>query len=159
MGALGVLVGSYCSSSYGAANTFIYLGPFSSSSIGDPVFSPMVGWQQPPLYMSGTGRSSQETAISASCQHSLVGIHNRVWIWRLYVVIYPQVGETMDGLSFTLCYILHGCVSLHWYFVPASKNDQSSILWSSFFLSFMWSVNWILGIPRFWVNTHLSVSA
>jgi hypothetical protein len=39
----GGLVGSYCFSSYGAANPFSSLGPFSSSSIGDPVLSPMVG--------------------------------------------------------------------------------------------------------------------
>ena len=40
---LGVLVGSYCFSSYGAPKPFSSLGPFSSSSIGDPVLSPMVG--------------------------------------------------------------------------------------------------------------------
>jgi hypothetical protein len=38
------------------------------------------------------------------------------------------------------------------------KNIQLSILWSSFFLSFIWSVNCILGIPSFWANIHLSVS-
>jgi hypothetical protein len=64
----GGLVGSYCSS-YGAANPFSSLGPFSSSYIGDPVLSP-------PLYLSGIGRASQEAAISGSCQQALVGIHN-----------------------------------------------------------------------------------
>jgi hypothetical protein len=39
----GVLVGSYCCSSYGAVNPFNSLGPFSSSSIGDPVLSSMDG--------------------------------------------------------------------------------------------------------------------
>jgi hypothetical protein len=39
----GVLVGSYCCSSYEAVNPFNSLGSFSSSSIGDPVLSPMVG--------------------------------------------------------------------------------------------------------------------
>ena len=34
-GVLGVLVSSYCCFSYGAANPFSSLGPFSSSSIGD----------------------------------------------------------------------------------------------------------------------------
>jgi hypothetical protein len=33
------------------------------------------------LYLSGTGRASQETAISASCQQALVGIHSSVWVW------------------------------------------------------------------------------
>jgi hypothetical protein len=37
----GLLVGQYYSSSYGATNAFSSLGPFSNSSIGDPVLSPM----------------------------------------------------------------------------------------------------------------------
>jgi hypothetical protein len=40
--------------------------PFSNSSIGDPVLSPMDGCESPLLYFSGTGRVSQETAISES---------------------------------------------------------------------------------------------
>jgi hypothetical protein len=36
----GGLVSSYCCSSYGAANPFSSLGPFSNSSIGDLVLSP-----------------------------------------------------------------------------------------------------------------------
>jgi hypothetical protein len=81
LGALGVLVGSYCCPSYGAANPFSSFGSFSSSSIGDPVLSPMIGCKHPPLYLSGTGRASQERAISGSCQQALVGIHNSVWVW------------------------------------------------------------------------------
>jgi hypothetical protein len=41
LGALGGLVSSYCCSSYGAANPFNSLCPFSNSFIGDPVLSPM----------------------------------------------------------------------------------------------------------------------
>jgi hypothetical protein len=74
----GVLVGSHCCSSYGAANPFSSLGHFSSSSIGDPLLSPMDGYEPPLLYFSGTGRDSQETAISVSSQQALVGIHNSV---------------------------------------------------------------------------------
>jgi hypothetical protein len=33
------------------------------------------------------------------------------------------------------------------------------MLWSSFFLSFMWSMNCILDILSFWANIHISVSA
>ena len=43
LGVLGLLVGSYCCSSYGATDPFSSLDSFSSSSIGDPVLSPMVG--------------------------------------------------------------------------------------------------------------------
>jgi len=47
-----------------------YLSPFSNSSTGDPILSPMVGCKHLPLYLSGSGRASQETAISGSCQHA-----------------------------------------------------------------------------------------
>jgi hypothetical protein len=36
------------------------------SFIGDPVLSPMVGFEDPPLYLSGTGGASQVTAITGS---------------------------------------------------------------------------------------------
>ena len=39
------------------------------------------------------------------------------------------------------------------------RRTKVSTLRSSFFLSFMCSVNCILGIPRFWINIHLPVSA
>jgi hypothetical protein len=80
-GSSGVLVGSYCGSSYGAADPFSSLGPFSGSSIGNLVLSPMDGCKHSPLYLSGTVRASQETAISGSYQKALVGIHNSVWFW------------------------------------------------------------------------------
>jgi hypothetical protein len=66
-GRSGIPVGSYCCSSYGAANPFSSLSPFSSSSIGDPVLSPIDGCEHPLLYLSSTGTASQEKAISGSC--------------------------------------------------------------------------------------------
>jgi hypothetical protein len=53
-GISGGRVSSYCCSFYWVANPFRSLGPFSSSLIGDPVFSPMVECGHPPLYLSGT---------------------------------------------------------------------------------------------------------
>ena len=47
----------------------------------DPVFSPIVDCEHPPLYLSGTGEASQETAITDFCQQALVGIHKSVCIW------------------------------------------------------------------------------
>ena len=70
--------GSYCCSSYGAANPFSSLDTFSSSFFGDPVLHPMDGCEHPLLYLSGTGRASQEIALPDSCQQALVGIHNSV---------------------------------------------------------------------------------
>jgi hypothetical protein len=61
LGALGVLVSSYCCSSYGPANSFSSFGPFSSSFIGDPVLSPMDGYKHPLLYLLGIGRVSAST--------------------------------------------------------------------------------------------------
>jgi hypothetical protein len=76
------LVGWYWCFSYEATNPFSSFSAFSNSSIADPIWdpilSPMVGWEHLPLYLSGSGRASQETAISGSCQQALLGIHNSV---------------------------------------------------------------------------------
>jgi hypothetical protein len=74
---------------------------------GTPIQSPMVGCKHPPLYLSGSGRASQETAILGSCQQVLPSIHNSVWVWCLYMGWIPQVGQSLDGLSFSLCSTLH----------------------------------------------------
>jgi hypothetical protein len=63
--ALGVLVSSYCCSTYRVANHFSSLGNFSSSFIGDPVLHPL-------LYLPGTRIALQETAISGSYQKALL---------------------------------------------------------------------------------------
>jgi hypothetical protein len=39
--------------------------------------------------------------------------------------------------------------------IPLLRRSEVSTLWSSFFLSFMWFVNCILGIPNFLSNIHL----
>ena len=90
---MGVLVSSYCCSSYGATNPYSSLGTFSSSFIGDPVLHPMDDCEHPLLYMSGTGRASRETAISVSCQQALVGICNSVWVWWLFMGWIPRWGS------------------------------------------------------------------
>jgi hypothetical protein len=47
-------------------------GYFSGSFIGDLVLHPMDGCEHPLLYLPGTGRALQVTAISG-CQQALVG--------------------------------------------------------------------------------------
>ena len=74
--ALGVLVSSYCCSTYRVADTFSSLATFSSSSIGGPVFHPIDDCEHPLLYLPGIGIASHETAISGSCQQNLAGICN-----------------------------------------------------------------------------------
>jgi len=46
----------------------------------DTFLSLMVGWEHPHLYLSGSGRASQKTAISGSCDHTLLGICNIVLV-------------------------------------------------------------------------------
>ena len=136
----GVLVSS--GSSYGAANPFSSLGLFSSSSIGDPGLSQMVGWEHSPLYFSGTGRAPQETVISGSCQQALVGIHNRVWVWWLYMRWIPRWGSLwMAFPSDSAPHFVSVCPPKGILF-PLLRRTEVSTLWSSFFMSFMWPVNY-----------------
>jgi hypothetical protein len=79
----GVLVSSYCWSSYRIADLFSSLGTFSSSSIGSPVFCPIDDCEHPLLYLPGIGIASQESAMSGSCQQNLSGICNGIWVWWL----------------------------------------------------------------------------
>jgi hypothetical protein len=87
LGTPGGLAYWHCCSLHGSANPLSSFSPFSNSSIRDPwaELSQMVGYELPPLYLSGSGRASEETAISDSCQQERLGIHNRVrfggWRW------------------------------------------------------------------------------
>jgi hypothetical protein len=54
------------------------------------VLSPMHGCEHLPLYFSGTGGASQETAISGSCQLALVGILDSDWVWWLFMGWIPR---------------------------------------------------------------------
>ena len=71
-------------------NPISSFSPFSNSSIGDRLLSPMVGCKYPSLYLSGFGKASQEIAISRFCQQALLGIHNSVWIWCLFMGWIPR---------------------------------------------------------------------
>ena len=66
---LGVLVGSYCCSSYGVAKPF---NPFSSFSTGDPVLSPMTGCKHPSLcrhWQNLSGDSCIRLLSASTCWH------------------------------------------------------------------------------------------
>ena len=56
-------------------------GTFSSSFTGDPVLCLMDDYEHPHLYLSGTGRASQETAMSGSTKGILMIV---------FTIIYPQ---------------------------------------------------------------------
>ena len=72
----GVLVSSYCCSTYRDADPFSSLDTFSSSSIGGPVSHPIVDCEHPILCLLGPGIVSQETAISGSFQQNLASVCN-----------------------------------------------------------------------------------
>jgi hypothetical protein len=102
-GALGVLINSYCWSSYWAANPFSSLGPFSRSFIEDPVLRSMDRYEHPLTYLSVTGRVSQETAISGSYQQALVGICIGGCIWDRSPVSTVSGWSFLHSLLYTLC--------------------------------------------------------
>jgi hypothetical protein len=54
------------------------------------VLSLMVGCEHPHLYWSGSGKASQETPVSGSCQQELFGINNSVWVWWMHVGWIPR---------------------------------------------------------------------
>jgi len=116
----------------------------------------MEGCEHLPLYLSCSGRISQETAISGSCQHALLGISNIVWVWWLHVYgLDPQVGQALNGHFFSLCSKLFVSISPPMNILfPLLRRTEASRFWSSFFLSFMWSVDCILGNLSFGANIH-----
>ena len=73
----------------------------------------------------------------------------------------PQIGPSLDGISFSLCSTLCLCNSSPMGILfPLLRKTEVYALWSFFLFSFMWSVNCILGILCFWANNiHLLVSA
>jgi hypothetical protein len=89
----GVLVSSYCCSTYRVADPFISLGTLSSSIIGVPVFYPIADCEHPLLYLPVTGIVSQETAISGSFQQNLAGTCNSVCVWWLIMGWIPGWGS------------------------------------------------------------------
>jgi hypothetical protein len=138
LGVLGGLVGQYCCSSYGVANPFSSFSTSPNSSIGISVFSPMVGCKHPHLYWLGSGRASQETAISGSCQQVIKLVSLLYLICQYlasaivsgfggYIWDRPQV-VPLDGISFSLCSTLCPCIS--------SRQAQ---FWVNIFEMFGWS--------------------
>jgi hypothetical protein len=71
----------------------------------------------------------------------------------------PDGTVTVYNISFSFLSKHCLCISSHVHFVPVLRRNEVSTLWSSFFLSFMYFANCILGILSFWANIHLSVSA
>jgi hypothetical protein len=82
-------------------------------------------YEHPLLYLSGTGRASQETAIirflsENTCWHPQKCLD----LVTLYGMD-PQVGQLLDGHFFSFCSTLCLSISSHQYFDSPSKKDQS----------------------------------
>jgi hypothetical protein len=129
----GVLVSSYCCSSYRIADPFSSLGTFSSSFIRGPVFHPIDDCEYPLLYLPGTGIASQESYISGSCQQNISGICNSFWFRWLYMEWIPgwaslwMVLPSISALNFVSDTPSMGIL------FPILRRNQVSTLWSSFF--------------------------
>ena len=93
LGGGGVLVSSYCCSTYRIADPFSSLGTFSSYSIGGPVIHPIADCEQTVLCLLGPCIVSQETAISKFFQQNLASVCNGVNVWRLVMGWIPGYGS------------------------------------------------------------------
>jgi hypothetical protein len=82
--ALGVLVSSYCCSTYRVTDPFGSFGAFFSFSIGGPVFHLINDCEHPLLYLPGTGIASYDGLVSHRWEESPLGIAN---------FICPSTGE------------------------------------------------------------------
>jgi hypothetical protein len=153
----GVLISSYCCSSYRVAEPFSSLGTFSSSFIRGPVFHPIDDCEHPLLYLTGTGIASQERAISGFCQQNLSGICNSVCVWWLYMGWIPGWGSLWMVLPSVSAPNFVSVTPSMGILFPILRRSERSIQPS--FLSFMCFANFILDCLRFWANIHLSVSA
>jgi hypothetical protein len=146
--ALGVLVSSYCCSTYGVADPFSSLGTFSGSSIGGPVFHPIGNYEHPHLCLPGTGISPQETALSGSFQQDLAGICNRVCVWWLIMGWIPGWGSLWLVHPFVSAPNFVSVTPSRGVLLPILRRGKVPTLWS-FFLSFMCFANCILGVLCF----------
>ena len=143
--ALGVLVTSYCCSTYRVADPF------------RPAFHPIDDFEHPLLYLLGTCITSQERAISGSFQQNLPRIYNSVCVWWLIMGWIPGWGSLWMVHPFVLAPNFVSVTTPMGILFPILRRDKASTLW--FFLSFMCFVSCILGTLSFWANIHLSVSA
>jgi len=94
----------------------------------------MVGCEHPPLYWSGSGRASQETVISGSCQQVLLCISNSVWVWWLHVGWIPSWGSLwMVSAPFFSVFPLDrsnsGLKFLRWVGGPIPQTGAGPNLW------------------------------
>jgi hypothetical protein len=156
--ALGVLVSSYCCSTYKVAEPFSSLGGSSSFYIGGPVIHPIANCEHPLLCLPGTGIASYETALTGSLQQNLAGICNSVWVWWLIMGWIPWWDSLWVVHPFVLAPNFVSVTPSMGILFPILRRNEVSAHWSSLFLIFLCFANCISGILSFWTNIHLSVN-
>jgi hypothetical protein len=148
--ALGVLVSSYCCSSYRVADPFGSLGTFSSSSIGCPVFHSLEDCEHPLLYIKSTVRASPHRRQLYQAPDKRLLLASAYWLGL--VVVYrvdPEWGSlwmvipSVFALNFVTVTLYMGIL------FPIIRRNKVSTLWSSFFLTFMCFANCYLGYAKF----------
>jgi hypothetical protein len=122
------------------------------------VFYPIDDCESPLLYLPGTGKASQETAISGSLQQNLAGICNSVCFWWLIMGWTPGCGSVWVVHPFVLAPKFVSATPSMDILFPILGSNELSMRWYSF-LIFLCFGSCILGILGFWANIHLSVSA
>ena len=158
--ALGVLVSSYCSSTYRVADPFSSSSAFSSFSIGGLVFHPIDDCEHPLLYLLGTGIGSHVTAISGSFQRNFAGMCNSVLVWWLIMGWIPRWGSLWMVHSFVLAPNFVSVTPSMGIFFRILRRNEVSTLWSSFVLILLCFANCILGILSFWANkAHVDLAS
>jgi hypothetical protein len=147
----GVLVSSYCCSTFRDADPLSSLGTFSSSSIGGPVIRPIPGCEHPLLCLLGLCIASQETAISGSFQQNLAGMCNVFSIWRLIKGWIPGYGSLWMVHPFVSAPNFVSVTSSIGVLFLILSRGKVSALCSSFYMSVICFANCILylGFSKF----------
>ena len=122
------------------------------------MFHPIDDYEHPLLYLPGTGKASQETAILGPFQQNLAGICNSVCVWWLIMGWIPGCGSLWMVHPFFSAPNFFSVTPLLGILFPILRRNGVSTRWSSFFLIFLCFANCTLGIVSFRANIHLSFS-
>jgi hypothetical protein len=76
-----LLLSLWCCSSFSS---------FYNSSIGNPMLSPMVGWEHPPCICQALAEPLRRQLHQAPVSKHFLAICNSVWVWRLYMGWIPR---------------------------------------------------------------------